>query len=113
MGDSSPSPLLSHPHVPGEIDDPLTLYKIGKLNGYILYFEDVHQEMHPAYSLAIQEELDRTAAVSLPAKLDFFIGKEETRFLTHTLGNDLWQTYSNEPYFLPEKKKAFSRRVFA
>lgn len=67
--------------------------------------------MHPAYSLAIQEELDRTAAVSLPAKLDFFIEKEETRFLTHKLGNALWQTYANEPYFLPEKKSFFEESV--
>jgi hypothetical protein len=98
-------------HVPGEIEDPLTLYKLSKLNGYILFFEDLHKEMNPAYTLEIQQELDRTAAVSLPNKLEFFIGREESRFKIHTLRELLFFTYSQEPYFLPANLSIFEESV--
>jgi len=67
--------------------------------------------MHLAYSKAIQQELDRTAAVSLPAKLDSFIGREHTRYLTHTLDKIDWETYAKEPYFLPQQKSIFEESV--
>lgn len=74
-------------HIPGEIEDPLTLSKLSKLNGYLLFFdEDVKKEISVAYTQAIQRELDQTAAVLLPAKLDSFIVREHDRFLNHIRG---------------------------
>ena len=96
---------------PDSISDAATLSKLAKLNGYILFFEDLHHEMNPAYSLAIQQELDRTAAVSLPAKLESFIRVEEARFQEHALFEILWRTYSKEPYFLPVNRSIFEESV--
>lgn len=71
-------------HIPGEIDDPLTLLKLSKWNGYLLFFDvDVKKEIRGAYTQAIQRELDQTAAVLLPAKLDLLIASEHDRFLRH------------------------------
>ncbi|RWR98175.1 cytochrome c oxidase subunit 2 [Cinnamomum micranthum f. kanehirae] len=109
---ASPFYYSSLVHIPGEIQDPLTLSKLSKLNGYLLFWDlDVKKEICGGYTQALQRELDQTAAVLLPAKLDFFIEKEETRFLTHKFGNTLWQTYANQSYFLPEKKSIFEESV--
>lgn len=86
--------------IPGEVSDPATLAKLSKLNGYILYKESCYNEMNPGYSQAIQRVLDRTAAVSLPEKLEYFINLEETRFQSHVLAEILWQTFAKEPNFL-------------
>ena len=81
---ASPLYFSSVVHIPGEIEDPLTLSKLSKLNGYLLFWDlDVKKEISGGYTQALQRELDQTAAVLLPAKLDFIIAREHDRFLTH------------------------------
>lgn len=78
---SSPFYCSSVVHIPGEIEDPLTLSKLSKLNGVLLYLEKhIFGVMEPGYTQAIQRELDQTAADSLPAKLDSIIRRESARF---------------------------------
>ena len=78
---TSPFYCASVIHIPGEIEDPLTLSKLSKLNGFLLFLQqDVHGAMEPGYTQAIQREVDQTAADSLPAKLDSIIRREHARF---------------------------------
>lgn len=75
---ASPFYCASVVHISGEIEDPFTLYKLSKLNGLLLFLQkDI---MQPQYVRSIQLELDRTAAVLLPAKLDSIIRREHARF---------------------------------
>lgn len=78
---ASPFYCSSVVHIPGEIEDPLTLSKLSKLNGFLLFLQqDIYGVIEPGYTRAIQRELDQTAADSLPAKLDSIIRREHARF---------------------------------
>ncbi|XP_022862591.1 uncharacterized protein LOC111382786 [Olea europaea var. sylvestris] len=78
---ASPFYCSSVVHIPGEIQDPLTLYKLSKLNGFLMFLQqDIFRVIEPGYTKAIQQELDQTATGSLPAKLDSIIRRERARF---------------------------------
>nr|WFQ81718.1 ATP synthase F1 subunit alpha [Coptis omeiensis]WFQ81721.1 ATP synthase F1 subunit alpha [Coptis omeiensis]WGU50317.1 ATP synthase F1 subunit alpha [Coptis deltoidea] len=69
-------------HIPGEIQDPLTLYKLSKLNGFLLFLQQdkLGGVMQPHYTQALQAELNQTAADLLPSKLDSILWRESAWF---------------------------------
>lgn len=69
-------------HIPGEVEDPLTLYNLSKLNGLLLFISDnvFHGRMEPDYIRSLQLELDQTEEGSLSAKLEEIRRRELARF---------------------------------
>nr|YP_010598269.1 cytochrome oxidase subunit 2 [Psychotria serpens]UIG86769.1 cytochrome oxidase subunit 2 [Psychotria serpens] len=68
-------------HIPGGIEDPLTLFRVGNLNGLLFFLpEDRFHGTRADYTRGIQLELDRTEAAALPAKLDEIFRRELARF---------------------------------
>lgn len=68
-------------HIPGEVEDPLTLYRLSKLNGLLLFLkENVFHEIRADYIRGLQLELDQTQAAALPAKLEEIRLRELARF---------------------------------
>lgn len=79
---SSPFYCSSVVHIPGEIQDPLTLSKLGKWNGLLMFLHEnlFSHVIEAGYTKAIQLELDQTAPDELHAKLDSIIRREHARF---------------------------------
>ena len=78
---SSPFYMSKVIHISGEIEDPLTLYRLGKLNGLLLFLSEKYfHEMQATYTRVIQQEVDGTEEASLPAKLDEIRRREGARF---------------------------------
>ena len=78
---SSPFYASSVIHIPGEIEEPLTLYRLSKLNGLLLFLkENVFHEIRADYIRGLQQELDQTPAAALPAKLEEIRLRELARF---------------------------------
>lgn len=78
---SSPFYASSTIHIPGEIEDPLTLSRLSKLNELLLFLsKNGFHEIQPSYTRGIQLEVDRTEEASLPAKLDEIRRRQLARF---------------------------------
>nr|YP_010274311.1 cytochrome c oxidase subunit 2 [Cuscuta japonica]UJP67948.1 cytochrome c oxidase subunit 2 [Cuscuta japonica] len=78
---SSPFYISSTVHIPGEIQDPLTLDRLSKLNRLLRFLsEHIFHEIRPAYTRSLQLELDQTEEGSLSAKLEEIRRRELTRF---------------------------------
>ena len=79
---ASPFYITTVVHIPGEVEDPLTLYKLGKLNGLLLFISDkvFHGRMEPGYIKSLQLELDQTEEGSLSDKLEEIRRRELARF---------------------------------
>lgn len=78
-------------HIPGEIEDPLTLSKLSDFNKFLVnmrydFYEGVIQ---PGYTQSLQRELDETPTGSLPAKLDSMLSRERAKFYTREGGSSL------------------------
>nr|YP_009121970.1 ATPase subunit 6 [Hyoscyamus niger]AJK91366.1 ATPase subunit 6 [Hyoscyamus niger]QEP94809.1 ATPase subunit 6 [Nicotiana tabacum/Hyoscyamus niger cybrid]QEP94850.1 ATPase subunit 6 [Nicotiana tabacum/Hyoscyamus niger cybrid] len=75
---SSPFYFSGTVHIPGEIEDPLTIVKLSDFNKFLVnvrydFFGGVIQ---PAYTQSLQRELDVTSEELLAAKLDFMFNRE-------------------------------------
>nr|UIF91909.1 cytochrome c oxidase subunit 2 [Crocus sativus] len=78
---SSPFYAASVIHIPGEVEDPLTLYRLSKLNGFLMFITDnIFQRIEAQYTAEIQQELDNTEAASLSDKLEEIRRRELARF---------------------------------
>nr|UGV20254.1 cytochrome c oxidase subunit 2 [Melampyrum roseum] len=78
---SSPFYAASVIHIPGEVEDPLTLYRLSKLNGFLMFLSDnIFQRIEAQYTAEIQQELDKTEAASLSDKLEEIRRREFARF---------------------------------
>ncbi|GAV62015.1 ATP-synt_A domain-containing protein [Cephalotus follicularis] len=67
-------------HIPGEIEDPLILVKLSKLNGLLLFLqENIYYNMNPAYTKLLQNELNSTPHNELSEKLQSMIERENMR----------------------------------
>ncbi|GAB2236461.1 hypothetical protein Droror1_Dr00028105 [Drosera rotundifolia] len=85
-------------HVPGEIEDPIRIERVGKLNGYLFFWEEKNQVRDLGYSKSIQLELDRRPQSELAATLQYFIDLEELRYAKSQLFDQLWDEYIKSPY---------------
>lgn len=68
-------------HIPGEIENMITLSKLSKLNAMLLFLKDhvFGGTIEPAYTREIQQELDQTDENCLAAKLEFIRRRECTK----------------------------------
>ena len=74
-------------HIPGEIEDRVTIDKLTELNGYLLYFSlDVWKEIRGAYTQSIQRELDQTPPQLLAQKLELFVQAHKAKFEQYQAG---------------------------
>ena len=71
-------------HIPGEIEDPLTIHKLSELNKFLVNMRyDFHEGIiEPGYTQSLQRELDQTPTGSLTEKLDSMFSRERAKFYT-------------------------------
>lgn len=80
---ASPFYCASVVHIPGEIEDPQTLSKLSKLNGFLLHLHlDLWGQIEPGYTQSLQRELDQTPEEFLAVKLDSMLSRERAKFYT-------------------------------
>jgi hypothetical protein len=71
-------------HIPGEIEDPLTIERLSAFNHFLinLRYDFYGGVIQPGYTQSLQRELDCTPAEALPAKFDSMLSQERAKFYT-------------------------------
>ncbi|YP_008992278.1 hypothetical protein Salmi_Mp012 (mitochondrion) [Salvia miltiorrhiza] len=100
---SSPFYFAGVVHIPGEIENPLTVEKLTQLNHFLVNVrrDFANNIIQSSYTKFLQCELDQTPAELLSAKLDFMLNREYAHLYHYfqTLGThnplDLCRQYEN------------------
>ncbi|GER38232.1 ATP synthase subunit a [Striga asiatica] len=84
-------------HIPGEISDFPTIFKLTKLNHFLVMVRNDFDRgvIHAGYTQYLQRELNQTTVAELPAKLDLILNREYAN-LCYNYPYWYYQTFGRE-----------------